>query len=174
MGEKAARPHMWTPRRFFPQHRAHETSKLSSLNPGRWAAKGEQIDDSDALWRQYVILGDLYRYYVDLIWKVSIWYYSALGLSLAYLFSHLNPGNNRYLPLLLIFLAALSAGIGLIFSRVVSYVSQMEEWLEHIAVALRLPGRPHVEFIQWFCRFTGGTLFFIAVSCIGLFAYLYP
>jgi hypothetical protein len=121
-----------------------------------------------------VILGDLYRYYVDLIWKVSIWYYSAVGLSLAYLFTHLNPDNNHYLPLLLIFLAALSAGIRLIFSRVVSYVSQMERWLEHIAVSLRLPGRPHVEFIQWCCRFTGGTLFLVAVSCIALFAYLYP
>jgi hypothetical protein len=173
MSEKAGPSHSWLPRAFLPQYSPPENVKLSTTNPGGWAARGEKVEDDEILWRQYVILVDLYRYYIDLIWKVSIWYYSAAGLSLAYLLGHLNAGNHRYLPLLLLFLFALSCGMALIFSRVISYVGQMEGWLEHIAVSLRLPGRPHVEFMLWFCRFTGGTLFLIGFSCLGLFAYLY-
>jgi len=128
---------------------------------------------SNILWRQYVIFVDLYRYYIDLIWKVTIWYYTATGVSLAYFFTNLNANDHGYLPLLLLFLSALSGGMSLIYARAIHYVSEMESWLEYIAVSLRLPGRPHVEFIHSFCRFTSGTLLLIAVSCLGFFAYLH-
>lgn len=147
---------------------------VSITDRGGWASRGEEINDSDVLWRQYTVLVDLYRYYIDLIWKVTIWYYTAIGISLSYFFTHLNADNRGYFPFLLFFLSALSIGVALIFWRVVSYVNQMEEWLDYIAVALGLPGRPHVEFIRWFCRFTGGTLVLIAIACLGLFGYLRP
>jgi hypothetical protein len=63
-------------------------------------------------------------------------------------------------------------GVSRIFSRVIHYVAQMERWLEYIAVSLRLPGRPHVEFIRWFCKFVSGTLLIISASCVGFFVYL--
>jgi hypothetical protein len=173
MSKKAVRPHIWRQRLFLSESSPHEASESSIFNRNGWAARGEEIDDANTLWRQYVILVDLYRYYIDLVWKVSIWYYTAMGVSLAYLFTHLNGKNQAYLPLLLFFLSALSIGVALIFSRVIYFVSQMEQWLEYIAVSLRLPGRPHIEFIRWFCRFTAATLFVIAISCVGLFAYLH-
>ena len=172
MSKKSVRPHIWGLRPSFLEGSSDEASK-SIYNKNGWAAKDEEINDSNVLWRQNVVLVDLYRYYIDLIWKVTIWYYTVVGVSLAYLFTHLNGGNRAYLPLLLFFLSALSIGVALIFSRVVFYVNQMEQWLEYIAVSLRLPGRPHVEFIRWFCRFTAGTLLLIAVSCLGLFVYLH-
>jgi hypothetical protein len=145
----------------------------SSRDPRHWAVPGDEIADGSVLWRQYVIFVGLYQYYVDLIWKVSIWYYTATGVSLAYFFAHLSAGNHGYLPVLLLFLAALSAGMSLIYARVITYMRDMEQWLEYIAVSLRLPGRPHVEFISSFCRFTSGTLVLIAASCLGFFAYLH-
>jgi hypothetical protein len=151
----------------------HETPKLSSYDPSGWAARGEEINESNILWRQYLMFVELYRYYIDLVWKASIWYYTAMGVSLAYFFAHLNARNHGYLPLLLVFLGAMSVGMSLIYARVVHYVGQMESWLDYIAVSLRLPGRPHVEFIRSFCRFTSATLLLIAVSCLGFFAYLH-
>jgi hypothetical protein len=144
----------------------------ASYVPDGWAGASEEISDDNLLWRQYVLFVDLYRYYIDLAWKVSIWFYSATGLSLAYFFTHYNSGNHDYLPLLLIFLGAMGIGVSRIFSRVIHYVTQMEKWLEYIAVSLRLPGRPHIEFIRWFCQFATGTFLLIAASCFGFFAYL--
>jgi hypothetical protein len=144
----------------------------SSYSPGGWAGASEVISDDNLLWRQYALFVDLYRYYIDLVWKVSIWFYTATGASLAYFFAHYNSGNHGYLPLLLLFLGAMGIGVARIFSRVVHYVKQMENWLEYIAVSLRLPGRPHIEFIQWFCQFVSGTLIIIAAFCFGFFAYL--
>ena len=37
--------------------------------------------NDNLLWRQYVLLVDLYRYFIDLVWKVSIWFYTAAGVS---------------------------------------------------------------------------------------------
>jgi hypothetical protein len=145
----------------------------SSYSPGGWATANEQISDDNLLWRQYVLFVDLYRYYIDLVWKVSIWFYSATGISLAYFFTHYSSGNREYLPLLLLFLGAMSVGTSRIFGRVVNYLKQMESWLEYIAVSLKLPGRPHVEFIRWFCQFVSVTLLIIAVSCFGFFVYLH-
>jgi hypothetical protein len=141
--------------------------------PDGWAAASEEISDDNLLWRQYVLMVDLYRYYIDLVWKVTIWFYTATGLSLAYLVTHLNSRDHGYLPLLLLFLGALAIGISRIYSRVVPRMTQMEEWLEYIAVSLRLPGRPHVDFVRWFCRFISGTLVLIAASCLGFFVYLH-
>ena len=163
---------MWNKRFLLLKGPPPAPTGLSSYSPDGWASAGEQISEDNLLWRQYVLLVDLYRYYIDLVWKVSIWFYTAVGVSLAYFFTHYNPANRGYLPLLLLFLGALGIGVSRIFSRVISYVTQMERWLEYIAVTLRLPGRPHVEFIRWFCQFVSGTLLLIAASCFGFFAYL--
>lgn len=173
MSRKITRPQAWRQRLLPLAGSGHEDPESSPRDPAEgWATRNEEINDGNVLWRQYIIFVDLYRYYIDLIWKVTIWYYTAVGLSLAYLFSHLSGQNRSYLPLLLIFLSALSVGVALIFLRVVFYVSQMGEWLDYISSSLGLPGRPHVEFIRWFCRFTGATLLLIAVTCLGLFVYL--
>jgi hypothetical protein len=60
----------------------------SSYSPDGWATTNEQISDDNLLRRQYVLFVDLYRYYIDLLWKVSIWFYTATGVSLAYFFTH--------------------------------------------------------------------------------------
>lgn len=80
----------------------------SSFTPGGWAGASEEIHEENLLWRQYVLLVDLYRYYIDLVWRVTIWFYTATGLSLAYILTHLNSRNHGYLPLLLLFLGAMA------------------------------------------------------------------
>lgn len=170
---KVAPSHMLRKRLLLVKGPPPEVPRMSSRDPEGWAAGGEEVNDGSVLWRQYVIFVDLYRYYIDLLWKVSIWYYTAMAVGLAYLLAHLNFSDHGYLPLLLIFLGVLSAGMSLIYAGAIPYVREMEAWLEYIAVSLRLPGRPHVEFIGSFCRFTSGTLLLIAVSCFGFFAYLH-
>ncbi len=147
-------------------------SGRSSYAPEGWATASETISEDNLLWRQYITFIDLYKYYIDLIWKVTIWFYTVIGVSLAYFFTHLNSGNRGYLPLLLLFLGALGIGVSRIFTRIIPGMVQMEEWLEYIAVSLKLPGRPHVAFVRWFCRFISGTLLLTAGACFGFYAYL--
>src|SRR5262249_53337406 len=92
----------------------------SSLTPGGWASASEEISDDNLLWRQYIVLVDLLRYYIDLVWKVAIWFYTATGLSLAYLVTHLDSRNHGYMPLLLLFLGAIAIGVSRIYIRIVS------------------------------------------------------
>jgi hypothetical protein len=47
------------------------TGPSSYVSDG-WASASDEISDDNLLWRQYVLFVDLYRYYIDLIWKVSI------------------------------------------------------------------------------------------------------
>ena|SRR5262249_20734379 len=147
--------------------------KSSSFNPDNWATREEDIGDANTLWRQYLILVDLYRYYVDLVWKVSVWYYTVLGVSLVWFLGHLNARNPGYLPLLLIFLSTLSGGLIAIFASTLPHLRETEGWLEYIAVSLRLPGRPHVEFILSFIRMSCCLFLLAALACLGLFAFIY-
>ena len=139
---KAARSHMWRQPSLLAEGSPHEASKLSSRDPDGWSAGSEDINDGNILWRQYVIFVDLYRYYINLLWKVSIWYYTATGVSLAYLFAHLNASDHGYLPLLLLFLGTMSVGVSIIYARAIPYVNEMESWLEYIAVFSPLARTP--------------------------------
>ena len=96
-----------------------------------------------------------------------------MKVSLLYLFGHLNESNHGYLPLLLLFLSAMGVGLLLIYSRANRTMSDLEKWLEHIAVSLHLPGRPHVDFLRWFLRLAAGMFLLTALSCLGFFVYLY-
>jgi hypothetical protein len=150
-----------------------EGVKGTSHDPASWATAKEDISDTNTLWRQYTILVDLYRYYIDSAWKASVWYYTILGVSLAYLLSHLDAKDPGYPPLLLLFLSGMSGGLLAIFASTVRHLREMGKWLEYIAVALRLPGRPHIEFIQSFFILTCALLFLVALACLGLFAFIY-
>jgi hypothetical protein len=146
---------------------------LSSRDPTGWAAADEKISGEEKLWRQYVIFVELYRYYIDLVWKASIWLYTAIGASLIYFFDHLDPKSPGYLPLLLLFLSFLSGGISIILARAIPLLTEMESWLEYIADSFGLPGRPHVEFVRAFYRLSCVALWLIALACTALCVYLY-
>ena len=168
----AMRPDSWRRLLWFPAGPAPRAPKPSS-EPSGWAAESEEVSDNNTLWRQYAVFVELYKYYIDLAWKVVVWYYSVVGLSLLYLLGHLSGPNRGYLPILLLFLSALGAGLLLIYARASQNMSDMENWLEYIAVSLRLPGRPHVDFLLWFLRLASGLFSLTSLSCLGLFAYLY-
>jgi hypothetical protein len=161
----------WRP--FIRPDAPNERIKKASHDRANWAYGRESISDTNALWRQYVILVDLYRYYIDLAWKVSVWYYTALGVSFVYFLGHLNTKHPSYLPLLLLFLSGMSSGLLVIFATTFRHLREMEEWLEYIAQRLRFPGRPHVEFILSFLKLNCILLFLIALACLGLFSFIY-
>jgi hypothetical protein len=87
MSKKIAGFHMWHQRFLLakgpPPGPPPKATGPSSREPDGWAAASDEINEDNVLWRQYVLLVDLYRYYIDLLWKVSIWFYTATGVCLA-------------------------------------------------------------------------------------------
>jgi hypothetical protein len=110
---------------------------------------------------------------MDLTWKVTIWYYTAVGAALIYFFDHLNETSPGYLPLILVFLSILSGGLSIIFMQAIPHLNELEELFDDIASRLRLPGRPHVEFIRVFFRLAYTAFTLIAGAFLAFTAYLY-
>jgi len=114
-----------------------------------WAGPRDTLSEENVLWRQYLVLVDLYKYYLDVVWKVSVWYYAVAGALLAYYFQHV-VDHNPYLKWLLPFIVVVSWALSLLHWRALPQLMQLRDWLEWIALQLKLPGRPHVEFAAAF------------------------
>lgn len=144
-------------------------SRSFSSRTSRWASAGDELADSDRLWRQYLVLVDLYKYYLDVAWKVSVWYYATTGAVLAFVFDRLEAANPRPLIFVLIFLGFMSVGLSVLCFRASRYLLEMVPWLEHCAVELALPGRPHVEFASLFLLLNALMCGAVAVASLAYF-----
>ena len=159
----------WIRRAFSPG----EDDARSMWDNEQWAEEGEKIDPDDRLWKQYVVMVDLYKYYLDTTWKAAVGYYAATGIPLAYYMDRIRTGPKHTLPLLLIFLAAISLGFAYVQWRGARNLSSLTQFLEYIALALRIPGRPHVEFAVVFLFLNAIMLVAVAVGCLILLSFSY-
>jgi hypothetical protein len=150
----------------------HEALAWSPGDPETWAAAGEEISSDDKLWRQYTVLVDLYRYYIDLMWKVCAWAYTAIGASLIYVVEQLNARSTGYVTLLLLFLALMSGGLSVILAACVPRLKEMEGWLSYIRNEHSLPGFPHVSFVRAGFRLNSTLLLLISMACIAFYIYV--
>jgi hypothetical protein len=164
-GRVSKRKDPWMRRAFTPG----EDDARSFIDRQQWAKEGDKLDADDRLWKQYVVLVDLYKYYLEVAWKVAVWYYATTGAVLAYYFDNVEEGPSRTLPFLLVFLALISLGFAYLQWRGARNLSSIPQLLEHIARTLRLPGRPHVEFAVVFLLMNSAMLVAVSLGCLALF-----
>jgi hypothetical protein len=127
-----------------------------------------EIKPDNLLWKQYVVYADLFKFYVDITWQATTWFYAITGAILVYYFDHVG-GNNPFLRYSLVLPIALSFGLFTIYVRGLREVQELDENLWYIARKLRLPGKPHVDILGRFLR-VGGLLFlFTGVSLLIVF-----
>jgi hypothetical protein len=154
--------------------------ELEALTPGEsngnsfavekaWASATVKIDEHNLLWKQYAVLVDLYKYYLELAWKVSVWYYATSGAILTYFFANVGQPGKSVLPYLLWFYGAASLGFGYLSWRGGGHLFGMIKLFESIAERLGLPGRPHVEFACVFLLISGVMFAALGVAGIALF-----
>lgn len=111
-----------------------------------WPGPEAMVASENPLWRQYSVLVDLYKYYLDVAWKVSVWYYATTGAALTYFFANVGKEGTHALPWVLGFFDAASLGFAYLHWRGSRHLYDLMKLLEDIATKLKLPGRPHVEF----------------------------
>ena len=142
----------------------------ASFLPDNWAKEGDPDDGKDRLWKQYGVLVDLYKYYLDVAWKAAVWYYATTGVVLAYYFENYDAEEDGLLPFLLLFVGSMSLGFAYLAWRGARNLSGIPPLLEHIARNLRIPGRPHVEFAVVFLLMNSGMFVSVGLGSLGLFA----
>jgi hypothetical protein len=143
---------------------------MSSARKHDWADETAELSGDNLLWKQYVVYVDLFRFYVDVTWRIVAWYYAVTGVVLVYYFDHL--GENRYLEYSLVFIAVMSLGFGAVCWHARSQVADLRERLDYIVGRLRLPGRPHVEFLSDLLALCGLACAVIAVGLVAAVAVL--
>jgi len=140
-----------------------------SFNPATWATARAAVREHGVLWSQYTVLVELYRYYLDIAWKSSVWFYAVTGAILVYYFDNVGSGAaSEYLPLLVWFAATVSAAFTVMFISAAPQLLQLGDWMEYIAGKLHLPGRPHAEFAARFVLFNGTMYGLVSLALVYL------
>jgi hypothetical protein len=142
----------------------------ASFDPETWADPDHGLSNGNALWSQYVVLVDLYKHYLDIAWKASVWYYAITGAIVTYYLREAPEQPPGPLPLVLLFLATVSVGFATLYVKAAGNFISMRDVLEEVAVRLHLPGRPHVEFAVDFVVFNAALMTALALGALVLFA----
>jgi hypothetical protein len=154
--------------------REHNNASFRNEGGRRWALPGDPIPEDDRLWLQYLVLVNLYKFYLEIALKSAVWYFATTGAILTYFFSHIAGPDARPLLFVLLFLSFASFGFGYLHFRGARHMHEVLPWLEYIALSLRIPGRPHVEFIAAFLLINSILYTAVAAACSTLFVVLAP
>jgi hypothetical protein len=122
------------------------------------------IDPDNFLWKQYTVYIDLFKFYVDIAWKSTTWYYAITGAILAYYFNNANAANT-FLEYALLLPIVLSAALCAMYFLGASQTKDLEERMDYICENLGLTGRPHINVLRFFLV-GGGVLCFVVGSGI--------
>ena len=140
---------------------------------GNWADETAKLGDDNLLWKQYAIYVDLFKFYVDITWKSSTWFYAITGAILAYYFNHVED-NNPLLRYALVLPIILSLGFAFIYDHGNRQTEDLEKKLEYIRERLRLPGKPHVDFLEKFLEVCRLLFVFVGLSILVVFLLSFP
>jgi hypothetical protein len=139
---------------------------MSSKATSGWAGPDVSVSADNLLWKQYVVYVDLFRFYVDIAWRSSVWFYGITGALLAFYFDRVER-TGPYLAFALLLPVAFSVGFCVLYLRGARQVADLRIKLDYIRDQLNLPGRPHVEFLYDFLRWAA-VLFALVGACLGV------
>lgn len=146
-----------------------EANNSSFSDQTGWAPGDEDLHEHSALRVQYLVLVDLYKFYLDAAWKAVIWYYTATGALFAFFLNQEEQLRQGLLRWLFLFVAVLSVSFGYTYLRAAFHLFETIKPLEYIVRTLRLPGRPHLEFAVGFLGLNAVTAFVIAIASVAVF-----
>jgi hypothetical protein len=121
-----------------------------------WADETVNIGPDNLLWKQYSIYVDLFKFYVDAVWKSTTWFYAITGAILVYYFDNASS-DNPFLRYSLVLPIVLSFGLFAIYLVGGYQTKELNDRLDYICLKLRLTGKPHVNVLKYFL-WAGGFL----------------
>ncbi len=145
------------------------SNKANAAPPDSWADGKAVIDADNFLWKQYTVYVDLFKFYVDVAWKSTTWFYAVTGAILAYYFNNADAANPflQYALLLPIMLSFVLCAMYLLGA---SQTQDLEWKMDYICEELGLTGRPHINVLRFFL--VAGGVFCFGVGTAILFVFV--
>ena|SRR3712207_3729275 len=137
-------------------------------NPDSRADGKAVIDPDNFLWKQYIVYVDLFKFYVDVAWKSTTWFYAITGAILVYYFNNANAAN-PFLQYALLLPIVLSFALCVMYSLGAFQTKDLEERLAYICKELGLVGRPHVNVLRFFLVGSGVLCFGVGSAILFVF-----
>jgi hypothetical protein len=126
------------------------------------------MPDPEILWRQYAQNVDLYKFYLELVTKVTAFYYAVTGAILAYYFQHSTEPLSRFAVLLPVVVSFAIGGI-FIYGSFLLRVVRTE--LFRIRDQLELETAPDIMVLAVFLRVFAALLLLTGASLVWLFCH---
>ena len=126
----------------------------------------EEINDKGLLWKQYEVLCELYKFYLDLIIKSNLFFYAITGGIMTYIFTNPKIPMMRWslaLPVML------SLSLAVISLRGVKQARELKDELYKLRDELEIGLAPHVDILVFALQSTGVIYLFVAVLMLLLF-----
>lgn len=125
---------------------------------------GDKLDDDELLWRQYNLLSELYKFYLELLINSSLLIYGITGGIVAYTFSNAGTPVIKW-SLILPLLFCMASGF--LCLRGVRQAREVQQEIKAIRDKLQIGLAPHVDVLVYALLASG--ILFVLVS-VGLFA----
>lgn len=126
------------------------------------------MDDRELIWNNYKLSIDLYRYYLQLIIKINIFYYAITGAILSYYFLHKEDNGLALYSLILPLL--MSLGLAILFLYGANRAAITRNDIINMATTLEFEAAPETRVLI-FLLYVFAIIFILVF--IGLFIYLY-
>ena len=109
-------------------------------------------NDVDLLWKQFALNVDLYKFYLDLVIRINVFYYAITGAIISYYFQHRTDGVARYALLLPVLF---SLGLGITFLYGATLIPVVRRELFAIRDRLKIDTAPDLMVLIVFLVITG-------------------
>lgn len=130
------------------------------------------VDGDSLLWKQYIVYVDLFKMYVDILFKASAAFFTLTGGVVTYVYANTSAASpNQRLFAALLLPIVLSVGLARICGKSAVKAEEMDACLQCIRKRLKLPGAPHVTFLVDALRGGEFLLYCIALALCVLFLF---
>ena len=119
----------------------------------------------EILWRQYALLVDLYKFYLDVVIKMNAFYYGVTGAILAYFFKN---GSNPLVRYALVLPILFSIALALLFFYGAILMRVLRLDVFNIRDALGLATAPDLGVLSKMLWGAGGIALIVGISMIVL------
>jgi hypothetical protein len=128
--------------------------------------KDDNSPERETLWKQYALHVDLYKFYLDIVVKVTVFYYAITGAILTYYFQHTFDGVARF-ALLLPFVFSLVIGCIFFWGALLHDVTRTD--LFALRDKLGLDTAPEIGILRIFLFAFGSIMILTGIAILVFF-----
>jgi hypothetical protein len=129
---------------------------------------GDKLGADELLWRQYNLLSELYKFYIEMLGKSILLIYGITGGIVAYTFSN---ANNPVIKWSLMLPLLFCMSFGFICLRGVRQARELQQEIKAIRDKLHIGLAPHIDILVY-ALFGAGIMYVLVAAAIFIVFFL--